>query len=128
MYCLMTSLLILFLAAPSWGFVEKLAPNFQGGIPCHAIGAALFNYAVPGGPPPAVLSSIIQREWVPGGWSAQDTADNTALIAMFEGLTQIEKYVKVHEIEYACLLWEMDVDEHNSPIEFRARIGLPAAP
>jgi|SRR5687768_800914 len=128
MHHLLVGLLILFLAAPSWGFVEKLAPNVEGGIPCHAIGAALFNFVIPGGPPPNILSSIIQREWVPGGWSAQDIADNTAVVEMLNGLTQIEKYVKVHEMEYACLLWEMGVDEHDSPGEFRSRIGLPAVP
>lgn len=128
MRVLLYSLFALLLTSPSWAFVEKLGPNFEGGIPCHAIGAALFNYVVPGGPPPAVLSSILQREWVPSGWSTQDTDDNTALIAMLEGLTQIERYVKVHQIEYSCLLWEMGVDEFDNPIKFRARIGLPPAP
>lgn len=124
--------ILLLLTSPSWGFVEKLYPNHMttdgGGISCNAIAAVLFNYAKPGGPPPAILSSIIQREWVPEGWSVQDIADNQAIIALMDAQTQFGKYVMVEEVKYACFLWEMDVDELNSPAEFRQRIGLPAAP
>ena len=124
--------ILLLLAQPSWGFVEKLHPNHMtnggGGISCNAIAAALFNYAKPGGPPAAILSSIIQREWVPEGWSAQDIADNQALIALMDAATQAGKYIMVEEVKYGCYMWEMDVDELNSPAEFRLRIGLPPAP
>lgn len=124
--------ILLLFASTSWGFVEKLHPNHAtnggGGIPCNAIAAALFNYARPGGPPAAILGSIIQREWVPQGWSIQDIADNQALLVLIDAQPQAGKYVKVEEVKYGCYLWEMDVDEINSPAEFRAYIGLPPAP
>lgn len=102
--------------------------NGGGGIPCNAIGAALFNYAKPGGPPPAILGSIIQREWVPEGWNTQDIADNQAIIALMDAEPLMGKYIKAFDVLYVCMLWELDVDEYNSPAEFRIRIGLPPAP
>lgn len=128
---LMISLLFaLFLAiSPALAFVEKLGPNKpdDDGIPCHAIGAMLRFYIAPDGPVAAVLGNIIEREWVPEGWSAQDIADNQALITIIDGLSAMNKEVAVNRVEDFCILWELDVDELNSPAEYRTRLGLPAA-
>lgn len=129
---LIISLLIFCLAFPAAAFVEKLNPNMtdglHGGIPCHAMGAILRFHIAPGGPVPAVVSSIIQREWVPGGWSAQDTDDNSNMIGILNAATQAEKEVFVGRLEDFCMLWELGVDEVDSPAEYRLRLGLPAAP
>lgn len=121
----------MMLAVPSYAFVEKLAPNITegAGIPCNAIGAALFFYISPGGPTAGVLSSRIQRDWVPDGWSAQDLTDNANLIGMIDSApTQDEKENIVHRMTFSCYMWELDVDEFNNPVRYRTRVGLPAAP
>jgi hypothetical protein len=124
-------LILLVLSTPVNAFVEKLMPNQleEGGIPCNALGAALFFYISPGGPSAGVLGSIIQREWVPQGWSTQDLADNQALITMIDAApTADEKENLVHRMVFSCMMWEMDVDEFNNPVRYRQRVGLPAAP
>lgn len=130
---LTTSFIVSFLllTSTSFAFVEKLMPNHpsQGGIPCNALGAALFFYISPGGPSAAVLGSIIQREWVPSGWSSQDITDNANLIGLIDSAgTSDEKENLVHRMAFSCMLWELDVDEFNNPVRFRQRVGLPAAP
>jgi len=127
-----TLLLLLLFATPSWAFVEKLHPNQRdvgsGGIPCNAMWSVLFDYAKPGGPPPAILNSRIQREWVPEGWSEQDKADNQAIIQLMDSKAPSEKYILAFEVQSACLLWELGVDEFDTPQKFRLRIGIPPAP
>jgi hypothetical protein len=122
-------LLLLVLAQPAGAFVGQLHPN-QGehqGIPCEGLAAILWNYIQPGGPSGAELAAIILREWVPGGWTAQDNTDNQALVALLgpaSPLTQAEKEARVTRIEHYCTLWELGVDELGSPALFRAAIGL----
>ena len=120
--------LLLLISAPAGAFVEQLHPHAQqtgtGGIPCHAIGAILRNYAEPGGPNAAALGNIMQREWVPGGWTEQDNTDNTALVNMLNGMPPPQREVKVQTIEDFCILWEQGVDELDTPEEYRARIGI----
>ena len=128
---LISFILVCFLGVtPSFGFVEKLIPNHpnQGGIPCFSFKGALLWYIVPGGPAPAVLSSIVQREWVPSGWSAQDIADNNNMIAMLDAQANWQaKRMIIDMLEVSCVYWEQGVDEFDSPAEFRLRMGLPAA-
>lgn len=123
-------LLALVLSTPSHAFVEKLAPNNlpEGGIPCNGMGAMLFFYVMPGGPSAGVLGSIIQREWVEAGWSAQDLVDNQNLLALIDAAaTQDEKEHIVHKVTYVCMLWELGVDEANTPSKFRTRLGIAQA-
>lgn len=129
---LITKLLILLLlVSPAHAFVEKLMPNepAEGGIPCNAIGAMLFLFIDPAGPSAGVLGSIMQREWVPGGWSTQDLSDNGNLISLLNAApTQDAKENIVHRVTFFCMLWELDVDEVNTPSKFRSRLGIPQAP
>jgi hypothetical protein len=119
--------IILFVSlSPSSAFVEQLHPN-GGNIPCHQMGAMLWLFVQPGGPTSQQLGTIIQREWVPGGWTPQDNADNAALVALLgqgSPLTQAEKETKAEVIEKFCILWEGRVDEVDTPAEYRTRIGL----
>lgn len=117
-------LILLLLASPAYAFVEKLGPNQPngGGIPCHGIGAMLFLYVAPSGPSGSILNSIVQREWVPGGWSSQDITDLENLVNSLNALSAINKHVFLQGVEYYCLLWELDVDEVNSPAEYRTRL------
>lgn len=124
-------LLSICLCSPGLAFVEKLKPNNPeaDGIPCNAIGAMLFFYIDPAGPSGGVLSSIIQREWVPGGWSVQDLTDNQNIMGLINAApTTDAKENVVHKVIYFCMLWEMNVDEVNTPSKFRTRLGIPQAP
>ena len=128
---LLTILVVISLTGTSWAFVEKLHPNIAGnggGIPCNAIGAMLWFFIDPNGPQGAMLNSIIQREWVPGGWSEQDTLDNAAIVSLLNGQTLIEQIFTTESARHFCMLWEMGVDEFNNPQKYRLRLGLPAAP
>lgn len=114
----------LLLAYPSWAFVEQLAPN-GGGIPCHAIGATMRNFITAGGPSAAQIATIIEREWVPTGWTVQDNTDNAGLTTALNALsTQEEKERLVQRAEDYCILWEEGVDELDTPAEYRARLGI----
>jgi hypothetical protein len=118
--------LLLLIASPASAFVEQLHPA-GGRIPCHAMGAMLWFYVLPGGPTGQQLGTIIQREWVPDGWTPQDNQDNAALIALLgpaSPLSQAEKETKAHLAEELCLLWESEVDEVDTPAEYRTRLGL----
>ena len=117
-------LVLLLLASPAYAFVEKLGPNNPNGtgIPCHGIGAMLFFFLAPGGPSGSILNSITQREWVPGGWSAQDITDLENVVSSLNTLTGVNKHIFQQGIEYYCLLWEMGVDEVDSPAEYRSRL------
>jgi len=131
MYLLAALLLSLLLSTSANAFVGKLMPNNlpEGGIPCNAMAAMLFFYISPGGPQAGVLSSIIQREWVPNGWDGQDLVDNSNLVALIDGAaTQDGKENLVHRLTFLCFLWELGVDEVNTPSKFRTRLGIPQAP
>ena len=121
-----TAFMLIFLSSSAYGFVEKLQPNNPsgGGIPCHGITAALRLFITPGGPSASVLSSIIQREWVPGGWSQQDIDDNTTLISNLNSYSSLEKIQYIGQLDAYCILWELGVDEVDSPEEFRQRMDL----
>lgn len=113
----------------SWAFVEQLHPHTQqsdaSGIPCHAMGAILRNFAEPGGPTPSELGAIMVREWVPGGWVVpRDTDDNTALVALMGPMSTDAKRLYASFVEDMCILWEMGVDEVDTPAKFRTRIGI----
>ena len=126
-----TAMIVCLAAGVASAFVEKLMPNHpdEGGIPCNAIGAMLFFYIDPAGPSDGVLNSIIQREWVPTGWSTQDLADNEALLGLIAGApTTDAKENVVHKVVFFCMLWELGVDEVNTPSKFRTRLGIPQAP
>lgn len=126
-----TAMIVCLVAGVSSAFVEKLMPNepAEGGIPCNAIGAMLFLFIDPAGPSAGVLGSIIQREWVPGGWSTQDLSDNGNLISLLNAApTQDAKENIVHRVTSFCMLWELGVDEVNTPSKFRSRLGIPQAP
>jgi len=113
-------------AGSASAFVERLVPNFpNGSIPCHGMGAILRSFISPGGPSGAVLAGIVEREWVPGGFTAQDNTDNAALIALLNAQpTQEAKEGLVQRVEDFCILWEMNVDELDSPSEYRNALGI----
>jgi len=66
---------------------------------------------------------------VPLGWNERDLTDNANLVAAIAALpNQDAKEGFVHKVEGYCILWELDVDEFNTPSRYRARLGLPAQP
>lgn len=117
------AVILVMFSATVFAFVEELNPN-GGTIPCHAMGAILRNYIAPGGPSAVVLGSIIEREWVPGGWTAQDNTDNSNLLALIDAAAADEKERIVQRVEDYCILWEEGVDELDTPVEYRSRVGI----
>lgn len=107
-------------------FVEELAPNTNGdGIPCHAIRAMLIRYIQPGGLSASELGGILEREFVPGGWTAQDNTDNSSLIALVNSKVLVyDKLIVALETENLCMLWESNVDEVDTPAEYRNALGI----
>ena len=122
-YIVSLVLLLMVSLAPAWGFVEQLHPA-GGLLPCHAMGAILRNFAEPGGPTAPELGTILEREFVPGGWTPQDTTDNSAIIALMNSIGIPQQRSLASFVEDMCILWELGVDEVDSPAEFRARIGI----
>jgi hypothetical protein len=124
--------LLLTLPAQSFAFVERLNPHLRntegGGIPCGAMEAALWFHIQPDGPSAAALGNILRREWMDNEeWSPQDELDNTALLTRLNGETAAEKRATVLSFGYLCGLWEMRVDEVNTPNRFRRALGIPVA-
>jgi hypothetical protein len=113
-------------------FVERLNPHLRntegGGIPCGAMEAALWFHILPDGPSAVALGNILRREWMDNEeWSPQDVLDNTAFLTRLDGETAAEKRATVLSFGYLCGLWEMRVDEVNTPNRFRRALGIPVA-
>lgn len=123
MHYLISLSLLFLLSAPAGAFVEQLRPN-GGLLPCHAIGAMLRNYAEPGGPNDQALRTILEREFVLEGWTVQDNTDNNAIITLMNSMGIPQQRSFASFVEDICILWELGVDEYDSPAEFRARIGI----
>lgn len=61
---------------------------------------------------------------MPGGWSQQDIDDNTTLISNLNSYSSLEKIQYIGQLDAYCILWELGVDEVDSPEEFRQRMDL----